>query len=92
MLLGFCVARTEDVIALADEIEEKGSRSSIHEVSVVDVPLGEVRILALSSDNSTLAASLAQDIHFFSINSLLRHKVTMPSIQNLIIHFNFSSS
>lgn len=68
---GFCVARTEAVIELAKEIKEKGSGSSIQELSVVDVPIANVRILALSTDSSTLAASVGGDIHFFSVDSLL---------------------
>ncbi|RVX12998.1 Nuclear pore complex protein NUP214 [Vitis vinifera] len=66
---GFCVARTEAVIELAKEIKEKGSGSSIQELSVVDVPIANVRILALSTDSSTLAASVGGDIHFFSVDS-----------------------
>ncbi|KAF3449046.1 hypothetical protein FNV43_RR09770 [Rhamnella rubrinervis] len=77
---GFCVARTKDVIALALECKETGSVSSIQESSVVDVPLaGNVHILAVSFDNSTLAASVAHDIHFFSVDSLIGDKVLKPS-------------
>lgn len=65
------MARTEAVIELAKEIKEKGSGSSIQELSVVDVPIANVRILALSTDSSTLAASVGGDIHFFSVDSLL---------------------
>ncbi|PON37230.1 WD40/YVTN repeat-like-containing domain containing protein [Parasponia andersonii] len=75
---GFCIARTKDVIALALEIKEKASSSSsssssysIQQSCVVNVPLGEVRILALSHDDSTLLASLGAHIHFFSLDSLL---------------------
>jgi len=70
-LLGFCVARTRKVIESAKEIKEKGQGSSIKDVSIVDVPLGRVSILALSADSSTLAASIGGDIHFFSVSSLL---------------------
>lgn len=74
--LGFCVARTKDVIDLALKTKEKGSGSSIQELSIVDVPLsGNVRILSLSFDNSTLAVSVAQDIHFFNVGSLIDDKV-----------------
>ncbi|XP_052181178.1 nuclear pore complex protein NUP214 isoform X2 [Diospyros lotus] len=68
---GFCVARTRNVIESAKEIKEKGQGSSIKEVSIVDVPLGRVSILALSADDSTLAASIGGDIHFFSVSSLI---------------------
>lgn len=70
-LLGFCVARTKDIIDSAKEIAEKGSGSSIKELSVVDVPIGQVYILALSADSSTLAACIDGKIHFFSVASFL---------------------
>ncbi|GAB4845826.1 hypothetical protein Ancab_024829 [Ancistrocladus abbreviatus] len=68
---GFCVARTKDVINAAQEIKERGSASSIQELSIVDVPIGKVDILALSTDSSTLAATVGREIQFFPVNSLL---------------------
>ncbi|XP_050368451.1 nuclear pore complex protein NUP214 isoform X2 [Argentina anserina] len=72
---GFFVARTRDVMASAAEIKEKGrsscSSSSIQQLSVVDVPLAKLHILALSTDNYTLVATADSDIHFFSVGSLL---------------------
>ncbi|ONH98938.1 hypothetical protein PRUPE_6G001200 [Prunus persica] len=68
---GFCVARTKDVMASAAEIKERGSSSSIQELSVVDVPLPNLNILELSTDSSTLAATADANIHFFSVDSLL---------------------
>lgn len=68
---GFFVARTKDVMASATEIKEKGSSSSIQELSVADVSLAKLHILALSTDNSTLAATADANIHFFSVGSLL---------------------
>ncbi|KAA8550937.1 hypothetical protein F0562_002621 [Nyssa sinensis] len=68
---GFCVTRTKDVLESAKEIEDKGSGLSLQELSVVDVPIGKVHILALSADSSTLAASIGGEIHFFSVNSLV---------------------
>ncbi|XP_068339957.1 nuclear pore complex protein NUP214 isoform X3 [Pyrus communis] len=76
---GFCVARTKDVMASAAEMEEKGSYSSVQELSIVDVPLPNLHILALSTDSSTLAATVDADIHFFSVESLL-HKGLKPSL------------
>ncbi|KAL5563783.1 hypothetical protein UlMin_033530 [Ulmus minor] len=76
---GFCVAMTKDVIALANEIKEKRSSSSVLELSLVDVLLGEVRILALSFDNSTLAASVGGDVHFFSVDLFLHDQEQKPS-------------
>jgi nuclear pore complex protein Nup214 len=68
---GFCVARTKDVIASAKDIKDKGSGSSIQELSVVDVPIGKVHILAISAENSTLAACIDRNVYFFPLNSLL---------------------
>lgn len=69
---GFCIARTKDVIASA---KASSSSSSIQELSIVDVPIGKVHILAISTDNSTLAASIASHIHFFPLSSLLNKEV-----------------
>ncbi|KAL9349059.1 hypothetical protein Peur_056314 [Populus x canadensis] len=70
---GFLVARTKDVMDAAMDIKEKGSSSSssIQRVSLVDVPIGKVHILTLSTDSSTLAVSVAAHIHFFHVHSLL---------------------
>ncbi|XP_011025100.1 PREDICTED: nuclear pore complex protein NUP214 isoform X2 [Populus euphratica] len=70
---GFLVARTQDVMDAAMDIKEKGSSSSssIQRVSLVDVPIGKVHILTLSTDCSTLAVSVAAYIHFFHVHSLL---------------------
>ncbi|PSR90284.1 Nuclear pore complex protein [Actinidia chinensis var. chinensis] len=75
---GFCVARTTDIIESAKAIEEKVGGSSVKELSVVDVPIGKVYILALSADSSTLAASIDGNIHFFCVTSLL-NKEQSPS-------------
>ncbi|KAJ4723997.1 nuclear pore complex protein [Melia azedarach] len=74
---GFCVAKTKDVIDAAREIKEKGKAVCIQELSVVDIPFEKVHILALSTDESTLAVSLfeSRDIHFFSVDSLLNKEV-----------------
>ncbi|KAK8697533.1 hypothetical protein V6N13_113676 [Hibiscus sabdariffa] len=69
---GFLVAKTKDVIGLAKDIKENGTTSCIEDLSVVNVPIGKVYILALSTtDDTILAVSVAADIHFFSVNSLL---------------------
>lgn len=74
-MLGFCVARTNDVIDAAKEMKENGTRCCVQELSVVDVPFENenVDILSLSNDESTLAVSLYQSPHilFFSVHSLL---------------------
>lgn len=72
--LGFYVARTKDVMASAEEIKEKQTGPSIQELSLVDVPIGKVSILALSADDSLLAAIIASHVHFFAVSALL-HKV-----------------
>ncbi|KAK5811511.1 nuclear pore complex protein NUP214 isoform X1 [Gossypium arboreum] len=73
---GFLVARTKDVIDLAKDIREKASSSSIEDLSLVEVPIGKVHILALSTiDDTILAVSVAADIHFFSVSSLLNKDI-----------------
>ncbi|KAM7466240.1 hypothetical protein LguiB_013802 [Lonicera macranthoides] len=51
---GFCVARTKNIMGSA---KEGGSGSSIQELSLVDVLIGEVSILVLSADSSTLVVT-----------------------------------
>ncbi|KAI3461921.1 hypothetical protein Pfo_018584 [Paulownia fortunei] len=75
---GFCVARTKDVMASAEEIKEKQTGPSIQELSLVDVPIGKVSILALSVDESLLASTMASHAHFFAVSALL-HKEQKPS-------------
>ncbi|XP_061344766.1 nuclear pore complex protein NUP214-like [Gastrolobium bilobum] len=72
---GFFVARTKDLIDSAKEFEDKGSGSSLQQLSLVNVSLGRVRILALSNDNSTLAASVSGEIRFYSVDSFLNKEV-----------------
>lgn len=86
--LGFFAARTKDVMDAANDMKAKGTASSIQDLCVVDVPLGKVHILALSADSSTLAVSVAADIHFFSVNSLL-DKVCLPFSSFISSHFFF---
>lgn len=70
--LGFYVAKTKDIIELAKEIKKRGKGSgSIQELSIVDVPIGRVSILALSTDSSTLAACVGGNVHLFSVASLI---------------------
>ncbi|KAJ8760114.1 hypothetical protein K2173_010970 [Erythroxylum novogranatense] len=74
---GFIGARIKDVMDASEEFksDNKGkasSCSSIHDLSVFHVPIGNVRILALSTDSSTLAvATDTSRICFFSLTSLL---------------------
>ncbi|XP_031741375.1 nuclear pore complex protein NUP214 isoform X2 [Cucumis sativus] len=70
-LSGFFVVRIKDVIASAEEIKNGGTGSSVQDLSIVDVSIGKVHILAVSTDNSVLAAVVAGDVHIFSVQSLL---------------------
>ncbi|KAK4270922.1 hypothetical protein QN277_019687 [Acacia crassicarpa] len=72
---GFFVARTNAVMDLAKEFKEKGSGSPIEQLSIAAVSIGKVHILALSTDNSTVAASVSGDIHFFLVDNLLSKDV-----------------
>ncbi|KAL8121339.1 nuclear pore complex protein NUP214 isoform X1 [Apium graveolens] len=67
---GFCVAKTRDVIEASKKSE---GRASVQELSVVDVPIGKVSILALSADSLTLVVSVdgSAKLHFFSVSELL---------------------
>ncbi|EOA39137.1 hypothetical protein CARUB_v10012062mg [Capsella rubella] len=75
---GFFVGRTKDVISASKKSVGKGDKVYIQDLSLVDVPVGDVRILSLSADDSILAVSVAADIHFFSVDSLLK-KDAKPS-------------
>ncbi|KAJ1416864.1 hypothetical protein SESBI_17020 [Sesbania bispinosa] len=83
---GFYVARTKDLIDSAKEFKDKGSGSSVHELSLIDVPVGRVRILALSTDNSTLAASVSGDIMFYSVHSFLSKVFFMISFVITVVN------
>ncbi|XP_010552295.1 PREDICTED: nuclear pore complex protein NUP214 isoform X2 [Tarenaya hassleriana] len=85
---GFFVARTKDAICAAKEITGKSSKSSIQDLSLVDVPLGNVRILALSADDSILAVSVGAEVHFFSVDSLLE-KDEKPSFSHSLEESGF---
>lgn len=65
------MARTKEIVSAAKALKEKGSGSSLQELSVIDVPLPQVNILALSADSSNLAASSGGKMHIFSVSSLL---------------------
>ncbi|ESQ29912.1 hypothetical protein EUTSA_v10011181mg [Eutrema salsugineum] len=75
---GFLVAKTKDVISALKNSNGKGTRVYLQNLSLVDVPVGNVRILSLSADDSILAVSVAADFHFFSVDSLL-NKDAEPS-------------
>ncbi|XP_017218330.1 nuclear pore complex protein NUP214 isoform X1 [Daucus carota subsp. sativus] len=74
---GFCVVKTKDAI---DSSKKTEGRASVQELSVVDVPIGKVSILALSADSLTLAVSVdaTAELHFFLVTALL-NKEQKPS-------------
>lgn len=61
-------------MASAEDIKDKKTAPSIQELSLVDVPIGKISILALSHDDSLLAATVSCHVHFFAVSALL-HKV-----------------
>nr|XP_043609467.1 nuclear pore complex protein NUP214 isoform X2 [Erigeron canadensis] len=65
---GFCVARIKDVM---EELKKGGTTSCIQALSVVDVSLGKVSLLALSADSSMLAACVGLNLYFFTVGGLL---------------------
>lgn len=72
-------------MASAEDFKEKGRGPSIHELSVINLSIGRVSILALSSLDSWLAASVANQIHFFSMSALL-HKVQASHLSHTHTH------
>ncbi|XP_019461887.1 PREDICTED: nuclear pore complex protein NUP214 isoform X2 [Lupinus angustifolius] len=72
---GFFVVRTKDVIDSAKQFKDKGTGSSVEELSLVDVSIGRVHILALSTDNSLLAASVSGQVQFYLVDSFVNKEV-----------------
>ena len=73
--------KTVDAIAAAKSIKEveKGDRKRaeidslcVQEKSILDVQIGNVHILAVSTDSSILAAIVGGVVHFFLISSLMQ--------------------
>lgn len=75
---GFYVTRTRDVIASAEQIKDNQTAKSVQELCLVDVPVQNVTMLALSPDDSMLAATEGSSAHFFAVSALL-HKEQKPS-------------
>ncbi|XP_078159541.1 nuclear pore complex protein isoform X2 [Carex rostrata] len=75
---GFLVVKTKDAIDAAKEFKEKGKGPCLKELSLVDVPIGRVSLLEISSNSSMLGVASGADIHFFSV-SLLFKKEQKPS-------------
>jgi len=69
--------RTKELIEASKEAREKGKASTrcAQDCYVADVPLPGVSLIALSHDESVLAACTDTEIQFFSLASLLTHKV-----------------
>jgi len=69
--------RTKELIEASKEAREKGKASTrcAQYCCVADVPLPGVSLIALSHDESVLAACTDTEIQFFSLASLLTHKV-----------------
>uniref|UniRef100_A0A453AKQ6 DUF6598 domain-containing protein n=1 Tax=Aegilops tauschii subsp. strangulata TaxID=200361 RepID=A0A453AKQ6_AEGTS len=78
---GFIAARTKALIEASKEAREKGKASTrcAQDCCVTDVPLPGVTLLALSRDQSVLAACTGSEIQFFSATSLLTDKDIKPS-------------
>ncbi|KAM0909288.1 hypothetical protein ACQ4PT_014907 [Festuca glaucescens] len=78
---GFIAAPTKALIEASKEAREKGKASTrcAQDCCVADVPLPGVSLLALSRDESVLAACTASEIKFFSVTSLLTDKDVEPS-------------
>ncbi|CAM0907578.1 unnamed protein product [Alopecurus aequalis] len=78
---GFIAARTKALIEASKEARAKGKASTrcAQDCCVADVPLQGVSLLALSRNESVLAACTGSEIKFFSVTSLLTDKDVEPS-------------
>ncbi|TVU37188.1 hypothetical protein EJB05_10491 [Eragrostis curvula] len=78
---GFMAVRMKELIEASKEAREKGKASTrcAQDCCVADVSLPGVSLLALSRDESMLAACTGTEIQFFSCASLLAHKDVEPS-------------
>jgi nuclear pore complex protein Nup214 len=74
--------RTKDLIEASKEAREKGTRCA-QDCCVADVPLPGVSLIALSHDESVLAACTDTEIQFFSLASLRLSVFFSVSVQNL---------
>ncbi|KAK3128068.1 hypothetical protein QOZ80_7AG0582120 [Eleusine coracana subsp. coracana] len=77
---GFMAVKTKELIEASKEAREKGKASTrcAQDCCLADVLLPGVSLLALSRDDSVLAACTDTEIHFFSCASLLTHKDVKP--------------
>jgi nuclear pore complex protein Nup214 len=75
--------RTKELIEASKEAREKGKASTrcAQDCCVADVPLPGVSLIALSHDESVLAACTDTEIQFFLLASLL--KVIISFFQGL---------
>jgi hypothetical protein len=77
------------LIEASKEAREKGKASTrcAQDCCVADVPLPGASLLALSRDESVLAACAGSEIKFFSVASLLTDKVrSSPSAPHKIVY------
>lgn len=87
--VGFIVVKTVDVIGIAKrikEIEEDNRKKDeaenlcVQEKRILDAQIGDVHILAVSTDSSILAVTVGRAIHFFSVSSLVQKVNILPTL------------
>lgn len=82
---GFCVVKTAELLRLAEDLKNNQQKAStIKELSIADVPLAGVCILALSGDGLNLAVSVEGWVHLFHVPDLV-HKVNVKPFQSKLI-------
>lgn len=82
---GFCVVKTAELLRLAKDLKNNQRKeSTIQELSIVDVSLDGIRILALSGDGLILVVSVEGWVHFFSVPDLV-HKVDVKPFQSQLV-------
>lgn len=82
---GFCVVKTTELIRLANDLKNNQQKeSTVQELSIVDVSLAGIGILALSRDDLILVVSVEGWVHFFRVPELV-HKVDVKPFQSELI-------
>ncbi|KAH9317872.1 hypothetical protein KI387_019641, partial [Taxus chinensis] len=83
---GFYVAKTAELLRVVEDLKDNPQKAlTVQNASMVDIALGGVSILTLSSDGLTLAACVGGTVHFFSVPDLV-HKVNFKPFLSTLVY------
>ncbi|XP_057823176.2 nuclear pore complex protein NUP214 isoform X1 [Cryptomeria japonica] len=83
---GFCVTKTAELLQVAEDLKDNPHKAlTVQDASIVDVALGGVSLLTLSSDGLILAACVGGTVHFFSVPDLV-HKIDLKPFQSTPVY------